>query len=235
MNKTLNDYIQRSNEILNFDLSKNKKKDKYDNEYKNMISFIKSCLNNVQKNYEVFLDKSHMLDIKQETNTIHLNQEKCIHVKYDDETNQYCCSIDGIELRGNIGNIYDRNILKNDKIKAHQVSICKMGNKCHKILKEKYCKFYHDPADLLILKNIGTISEKYYENIKKKNRNFSNTSWIYTTFGNHHNMRSFGSKSTLKNDIDNLKIRNTLEIEIKNFEQQLMHDILICKYLHNLF
>lgn len=223
MDNTLNSYISRSEEILHCDLHNNEKKfKKYDNEYKTMISFLESTVKKIKDDRANFWD----------TNNKKLDYTSKI-INLDEETNQYYCDIDGLKLRGNIGHIYDRKILQNDRIKAHQVVPCNKKNLCKNILQQSYCKFYHDPADLLILKENHVITSEYYQTAIKYTRNFSNTSWIFSPDPNKY-MRSFGSLSTLDNDLKLLELRDSKEDEIKNYKAQVMHDILILKKIESL-
>lgn len=263
MDKPLDLYIQRAEEILKFDISKKKKYDKYENEYKNMISFLEFTLIEVKNKYKEFSeqsvakgynkieeskdsDKGSDKDCDKDGDKIgrvedndNVNDIYCCDnssIKYNEETNQYLCTIDNIELRGNLGNIYDRNILRNDKIQAHQVLPCHNGNKCYNILRQKYCKFYHDPNDLLLLKEVGVISENFYRETIQYTRNFASTSWLYSPFlsNNKYNMRSFGSKNTLEHDIRMTFLRKTGKDELKNFKAQVMHDILVLKKIESM-
>ncbi len=215
MDITLNKYIERSNDIVKFEKNK-----KYIREYKHMISCLEKTLAIIKKDYLEYSGSA---------------AEEVI--KYNETTNQYYCDIDGVVLRGNIGNIYDKNILRNDRIKAHQVIECRDGNKCININKSQYCKFYHDPEDLLILKQAGVISYDFYRDIINRPRNFANTSWIYTTFDNDaaKNMRRFGSGATLEHDLKISKTRGTLDKELNNFKSQVIHDILILKKIHSIY
>jgi hypothetical protein len=225
MEITLNAYLQRSKDILSFDKNKKKKYDKYKSEYKNMISFLELTLKNVKNNFDSFCSSSSF-------STSLPNTEEPEHkesiIKFNNETKQYYCDIDGVKLRGTIGNIYDKRILRNDRMKAHHVISCKYKNLCRNILRQEYCKFYHDPNDVLELKNAKVISEEYYNDIIKYTRNFSNTSWIFTSEPNEY-MRSFGSGASLENDLKILELRGTKAEELDNFKAQVMHDLLVLK------
>lgn len=145
--------------------------------------------------------------------------------------NQYVIHINGVIFRGNIGNIYNKNHIKKNKI-AHQIAICKHGNSCQTVLNSSICKFYHDPIELLKLVKTKKITRDTFNEYKKLRRNFLNTSWIYTELphstGNNL-MRQFGSRNTLKHEFDLIKINNinANEITIDNFRHQCMHDFLI--------
>jgi hypothetical protein len=145
--------------------------------------------------------------------------------------NQYVMHINGVILRGNIGNIYNKSSIKKNKI-INQITICKNGNTCRNVLGSEICKFYHDPVDLLKLVKSKTISVSIFNKYKNLHRNFLNTSWIYTEQPRNKNnslMRHFGSRNTLKHEFDLIKLNNlkASEININNFMQQCMHDILI--------
>jgi hypothetical protein len=147
------------------------------------------------------------------------------------DLNQYVIHINGVIFRGNIGNIYNKNHVKKNKI-IHQIAICKHGNSCRSVLNGEICKFYHDPMDLFHLMKIKKITTRLFDLYKKLYRNFLNTSWIYTELPrNKHNnlMRHFGSRNTLKHEFDLIKINNVNvnEENIDNFRHQCMHDFLI--------
>lgn len=153
------------------------------------------------------------------------------NIKYLPEYNQYYIKIDDIEIRGNIGTIYDKKILQNDKILAHQVVKCIHKNNCTNILQETYCKFYHDPQDLEKLKNNKIISDKFYQTTIKYTRNFANTSWMYDSSTNNNYMRKIGSSHSLNYDINKLKINKQYFSQIEDLKQQIMHDLLVLKKL----
>lgn len=247
MNISLDDYIKRSREILN---EKTNKISLLDNEYCHMISFLESTLAEVKLNYEKFKNiekKESSVTEHTAENTLEINNSKLLNLtdfidKKDDssakmhwipEINQYYLKINDLVLRGNIGNIYDKKILQNDKINAHQVAICMHGKFCQDILNERYCKFYHDPMDLYDLKIMNKISEEYYKNhIRTYTRNFSNTSWLYNSNNRTFlvdNIRNIGSKSALVNDISILKqlTNKYRSYIIDNMKHQVMHDILV--------
>ena len=152
------------------------------------------------------------------------------------ELNQYSIKLNNLTLRGNFSNIYSKKMLQNERIKAHQVTICMQKNNCCNILSKKYCKFWHDPLDLLELKNNGLISEEFYQETIQYTRNFSNTAWIYsnTLYRSdlNRNMRSIGSKSSLINDIALCKISPEYKIDIENMKHQVMHDLLVLLVLN---
>lgn len=145
--------------------------------------------------------------------------------------NQFAFHLNGIIFRGNIGNIFNKNCIKKNN-QINQTVICKYRNNCKILLSSKKCKFYHDPVELLELLNDVKISKETYNMYKYQTRDYINTSWIYTELPYNKNnimMRHFGSKNTLKHDCDLMKINNTKthEIEIDNYRQQTMHDILV--------
>lgn len=147
-------------------------------------------------------------------------------------TKQYAINLGGMILRGNIGKIYNKNIiLKNNNLS--NIIYCNKGKNCPNILKEQYCKFYHDPLELLELKNNCEISEKFYcQQIAPKN--FTNTSWIYTDYPEKSNnlyMRTFGSGDTLAHYIKLAKLTGD-PINKSNYSDQTIHDILVLYALH---
>jgi hypothetical protein len=148
--------------------------------------------------------------------------------------NQFAVNINGVILRGNIGNIYNKKHIKKN-ISTNQTIICKYGNNCKNLTDEKndivkICKFYHDPVVLLEAFKKNKISAEAFEKYKIQTRNFINTSWIYTEFQNtnkNSTMRHFGSKNTLKHELDLMKMNNPNNKIIDNYMQQTMHDILV--------
>ncbi len=222
MNCTLKEYVERSKEILSSknDTQKNKKIPDELNvqEYETMISFLEHAIDEVKKNYGVFMSEYE-------------DSASRGFIKYDEEINQYYCNLGDIELRGNMGNIYEKNLLNSYDGIPHQIIECKYHNECPRILKQKYCKFYHDPKDLLILKGAGIISKDFYEKTIKYTRNFINTSWMYSSTYKGNNMRSFGSRVSLNHDILMLDLKKEKNSEIENFKAQIMHDILVLNYI----
>jgi hypothetical protein len=191
------------------------------NEYKIMLSLLEKTIETVSSNFRIFKEKNNILD------------EVTEDIKYDSDKNKYIISLLGTELRGNLGNIYNRKMIR--KTKAHQISVCKWHNMCGKVLSEKYCKFYHDSAELEQLLLCGKISDEYFKETIKLTRNFTNTAWIYSSDFNQY-MRNFGNKADLDNELCLLKERPTAKQELEDFKAQLTHDILILYELkkHNL-
>lgn len=147
------------------------------------------------------------------------------------DINQYAFKINNVIFRGNIGNIYQSKIIKSNKM-ANQIINCNYSNMCKTVLGGKLCKYYHDPVDLQQLLNNKLISQQLYNTYMHKHRNFSNSSWIYTDMpqsANNIYMRHFGSRNTLKYEIDMLSLNITQKNinTIKTFIHQCMHDILV--------
>ena len=145
--------------------------------------------------------------------------------------NQFAIKINGVLFRGDVGNIYHKDHIKKNK-KTPQISICKHENNCKSLLTGCVCKFYHDPLDLLDLVDKGVISAELYDKYKHLQRNFLNTSWLQTEepiSKKNNAMRHFGSRDTLKYDLDLMKINDfqNNKTHISNYQQQCMHDMLI--------
>lgn len=145
--------------------------------------------------------------------------------------NQFAMHINGVVFRGNIGNIYNKNSIQTEQ-STNQTVICKNRNQCKYLLGDKICKFYHDPHDLMQLSKQGKLSKYKFKKYRSLSRNFINTSWIYTDLPRNKKnalMRHFGSRNTLKNEFDLIKINNSKlnEIIIDNYRQQTLHDILV--------
>lgn len=155
----------------------------------------------------------------------------CSPVYWVNNINQFAIRINDTVLRGNIGNIYNSSHIKKN-IPTNNTVICKNRNNCKKIQYGKICKFYHDPLELIELLKDGKITMDLYEQYIKNQRNFINTSWLYTenAYNNKNTMlRHFGSKNTLKNDIDLINLINPSDKKniMDNFMQQTMHDLLV--------
>jgi hypothetical protein len=174
----------------------------------------------------------------------HIVDGICINVKYINSIeeipncpiywvkniNQFAIRINDAILRGNMGNIYNTTHIKKN-VSTNRTIICENKNICKNLVDGYECKFYHDPIDLLKLFNSNKISLELFEKYKNKHRNFSNTSWIYTEHNNNKNknIRQFGSKNTLKNDIELMTIDNSITNmdKVDNFTHQFMHDLLV--------
>jgi hypothetical protein len=207
----------------------------------------KNNYNKYDKNKELYLnnDASNSPELEQKASQKSIAHNIPINVKtvtdiseilnlplyWVSNINQFALSINGVIFRGNIGNIYNKSQTQSDNY-INQTLICKNGNSCQNLYNKKICKFYHDPHDLLQLLNEKKILQKTFDEYIKIHRNFVNTSWVYTEL--HHNkknlfMRHFGSRNTLHNEIELIKINNskTDNTNINNYQHQTMHDILV--------
>jgi hypothetical protein len=151
--------------------------------------------------------------------------------------NQFAIRINDTVLRGTVGNIYNSSNIKRN-ISTNQTIICKNKNNCSNLFNNNTCKFYHDPLELLKLVNANKLDPTKFETYKNIHRNFINTSWLYTdqySTNKNKTMRHFGSKNTLKNEIDLMKLDNSMinSNKIDNFKQQTMHDLLVCMGLES--
>jgi hypothetical protein len=151
-----------------------------------------------------------------------------------EDIQQFAFKLNNTIFRGNIGNIYNKNHIKksieNSSNNVRQTQICVYKNKCHKILAGQLCKFYHDPKDLKLLYDANTITKENYQLYLLKHRNFLNTSWILTDMphnDSNNNMRHFGSRNTLRNDLDLIQFNNSNQDSIDTFKHQCMHDMLV--------
>jgi hypothetical protein len=147
------------------------------------------------------------------------------------EINQFAFHINGVILRGNIGNIYNQTHIKSN-VSTNQTIICRHHNDCKNLQMNKLCKFYHDPNELLNALDKKIITKETFIKYKSLSRNFINTSWLYTDLPHTKKnimMRHFGSKNTLKHEFDLMKISNSKinEILIDNYRQQTIHDLLV--------
>ena len=161
---------------------------------------------------------------KQVTDSISLNV--CfVHSIYDipnmsiywvSNINQFAFKLNGVIFRGNIGNIYTDA----DKIPSNQTVICKYGTSCKCIQRGDICKFFHDPMSTKISTN---------NILNNKIRNFSNKSWLYTKHTSNSNLRTFGSRNILNNELNLLAMENPslINIQVDNYRHQCIHDILV--------
>lgn len=156
----------------------------------------------------------------------------CNILQWHPELNQYSIKINNLILRGNFCKIYPKRMIKNKEINVHQIVACEMGNECKSILNGLYCKFWHDPVHLLELKNNNYIKEKFYTETIKNTRNFIDTAWIYDPDGNPKNVRTFGSKDTLDNDISLIKVSKQQRFGVEEMKQRVMSDLLVLLMLN---
>lgn len=136
-----------------------------------------------------------------------LNQLPDAPMYWVKDVQQFAISINGTILRGNIGNIYEKNDINKKNVRE-----CKKYDKC--LSRDTPCNYFHDPIKL---KNTSY-------------RNFMNNSWLYTDAprsSKNYNMRHFGNRNTLSNDIHLLKFDRTYKHEIRTRFFQTMHDLLI--------
>ena len=137
-------------------------------------------------------------------------------IYYINSLKQYAINIEGVIIKGNIGNIMNYR----EKYTAR----CEYGIKCKNFSNKKPCEYYHEPEDYI---SVGI--EVPDDNI----RNYTTGSWIYSTNKNPHAYytRHIGSRDSLGYD---LKMLNKIQYheEIANREGQIIHDLLIYFILH---
>jgi hypothetical protein len=156
---------------------------------------------------------------------------------YISDLNQYGIKIFGKELLGNIGHVYNKNLLKSGRTVLHQVIDCKYGNNCRKILSQKYCKFFHEPFELKKLLDKEQINDDFYKTCIGHSHNFLNINWLYSTdtVSKNKATRQISSKETLGYDIELMRLENSSKENIKKLQQQLMHDLLVLNQLEEAF
>jgi hypothetical protein len=135
---------------------------------------------------------------------------------YNKELKQFCINVNGVIIKGNLGNILS---YKNEKTVR-----CDYGSECKSLIKSIACKYYHEPEDY----------KKLNMNIPDETRNFTVGSFIYT---NNRSIKTYyarhvGNASTMEHDISMLK-KVSYKEEIFNREGQLMHDLLVYMILVN--
>lgn len=154
---------------------------------------------------------------------------------YVKNINQYAININGVVLYGNICNIYNKlDIQKNKHIRT---DLCKYKDKCITLLSGKICKFYHDHVDILKLYKENIIDSSIYNIYIQLDRNFINTSWLYTdsilSKKNIH-MRHLKSKNSLELKHILMKFNSTdILNEISTYKYQIIHDILVVLVLND--
>lgn len=137
-------------------------------------------------------------------------------IYYIRELKQYAININGVVIKGNLGNIVEYQT----KYSAR----CDYGIECKSFITGKPCNYYHEPNDYIKL-NLP---------IPDIIRNFTIGSFIYSrnlrckTYFTRH----VGSYDTLAVDLQNLRKIQYRE-EISNREGQLIHDLLIYMILHS--
>jgi len=127
---------------------------------------------------------------------------------------QFALSINGTVLRGNIGNVYE----KNTALGMFNIKECRNYEKC--MMKKRRCKYFHDPLKL----------KKMEAEMKDPIRNFTNNSWLFTTSpknAKNTNLRHIGNRNTLGNDLYLMRYDKTYPDEVSTRFYQTMHDLLI--------
>lgn len=129
------------------------------------------------------------------------------NIYHINDINQFAIKINGVVIRGNIGNIYDGSKhISGRRIRHCNNMLCKTGEN------KKKCMFYHDP---LIFKDKNDI------------KNHLSSSWFYTNNSKNKKnacMRHVGNRNTLKNDINIVKYD---VYEVLKYMDQTIHDILV--------
>jgi len=134
---------------------------------------------------------------------------------YVEELKQFALNVEGVVIRGNLGNIVD--------YQTECSAECEYGVNCKSFKNGTECPYYHDPLD-------------YKANgvpIPDRTRNFTVGSWVYSkkktpkTYFTRH----LGSKDRMIYDLNTLK-RVQYREEISNREGQLIHDLLIYMILN---
>ena len=135
---------------------------------------------------------------------------------YVADIKQFAINIEGIVIRGNLGNISD--------YKAEGTAFCEYGTDCNSFKSKTDCPYYHDPTDFI----------KHGLPVPDKIKNFTTGSWIYSKKKNPRTYftRHIGSKDRLIVDINTLKLVQFRE-EVLNRESQLIHDLIIYMALNS--
>lgn len=135
---------------------------------------------------------------------------------YVDSLKQYAINVNGIIIKGELGNIVD--------YKTKNSNRCEYGTECKSFNKDKGCSYYHPPEDYI----------KNKKPVQTTDRNFTAGSWIYskTKTPKTYFCRHMGSKDRVMYDLNTLKKVQYRE-EIFNREGQLVHDLLIYLILNS--
>jgi len=138
------------------------------------------------------------------------------HIYYVNDIKQYAINIEGIVIKGNLGNIVNYQIENSVR--------CEYGIECKSFKKNIKCKYYHDPEDYI----------KCNMQVPDNTKNFTVGSWIYskTKTPRTYFARHIGSKDNLIHDLNTIK-RVQYREEIANREGQLIHDLLIYLVLNS--
>jgi hypothetical protein len=130
------------------------------------------------------------------------------------ETNEYCIKINNKLIKGNIGNIVDKNSQKIKKCNRLYCDKTYYG--------KKNCKYYHIGKDVRNFPSYSwsSITKNKLGSVKIYNNNMMNNNYDL------ENTRFLGSLSTLNEDI---VLSNKFEKELRN--KQLMHDLLLYQIL----
>ena len=129
---------------------------------------------------------------------------------YVESLKQYAININGIIIKGNLGNIVNYR----DKYSAR----CEYGIYCKSFKNKKECEYYHDPEDYIYHK----------QQVPDIVRNYTAGGWLYcnkkkpSTYYTRH----IGSKDKISYDLAMLKKTQYIE-EVSIREGQLIHDLLI--------
>jgi hypothetical protein len=137
------------------------------------------------------------------------------HLYYINELKQFAINVEGITIRGNLGNLVD--------YQEENSAVCEYGINCNSFKSANVCKYYHDPLDY---KHHGLP-------IPEHPRNFTVGSWLYSKKKSPRTYftRHVGSKHRLIYDLNTLK-RVQYREEIFNREGQLIHDLMIYMILN---
>ena len=144
---------------------------------------------------------------------------------------QFAIQINGIILKGNIGNIFSRG---EDPI---NILNCKELH-CDKLLSNNICdpcNYYHHPEQLVLLYKKNKLTFDTLEFYLNRPKNFDKNSFLYCNkpiCKKNIRLRHFGNRETLVQDLELNYLRNKESVE--NFKEQVFHDILILMAINQL-
>lgn len=206
-----NHILKKSNKHIN--TSKVLKKIKTYNELDNIQSISYKNITNSEKFKDLDCSKMSVINISSKNIDSIINTP----IYFIIETKEYCFKINNNLIKGNIGNIIDKNNKEKER-----TNFCK-NTSCNGEFYNKKCKFLH----LNEVKNFPSYSWKYINKNKMGKFNLTGSPNNKTISKyDVENTRHIGSLDSLNED---LVLSDINEKKLRN--RQLMHDILLYQIL----
>ncbi len=241
MNVELEQYILRSDEIVqNIELDRSTA-DELNVEHDAMIRLLSNVLEHLMENKKYInmqrINTADTIDDKfikslhpHVTTSDHIERAVDGVLYWVTDISQFLIKIGATYLRGNIGNIYTKHMINDNVVNLVK---CRAGNQCKNVWAMRRCKFFHDPLELKQLLSSKAITHAFYTEQVSAPKNFINTSWLYDPYGTknkkYNHIRSIGTRSTALGDINAIKSMGAIStvFDIEDFKYQVMHDILL--------